>query len=33
MASEKGEEGDHPMNHEEIMATLQSLREIVEDLQ
>jgi hypothetical protein len=33
MASEKGEEEDQPMNHEEIRATLQSLREIVEDLQ
>jgi len=33
MDSEKGEEEDHPMSHEEIRATLQSLKETIDELE
>jgi hypothetical protein len=32
LASEKGEEEDQPMSHEEIKATLQSLKETIDEL-
>ena len=33
MASEKWEEEDQPMSHEEIIAMLQSLRETIDELE
>jgi len=32
MDSKKGDEEDHPMSHEEIIATLQSLKETIDEL-